>query len=280
MEKNIIQNLMNNFESIMHTTEDWVEFWLAREIQPLLWYTKWDNFVEVITKAKKSCKNSSKEVSDHFADVGKTIDMPKGAKKTIQDIMLTRYACYLIAQNWDPRKQEIAFAQTYFALQTRNFEVIQQKVSIYERVIARKKLTETEKELSKVIFEQTKSDKNFALIRSKWDAALFGRSTKDMKDRWEIKNNKPLADFMPTILLKAKDFATEITIYNTKNNNMATEEKISQEHITNNTSVRNTLISRWIVPEDIKPEPDIKKIERKLTTEDKKWLEKTKKFNK
>lgn len=280
MEKNIIQNLMNNFESIMHTTEDWVEFWLAREIQPLLWYTKWDNFVEVITKAKKSCKNSSKEVSDHFADVGKTIDMPKGAKKTIQDIMLTRYACYLIAQNWDPRKQEIAFAQTYFALQTRNFEVIQQKISIYERVIARKKLTETEKELSKVIFEQTKSDKNFALIRSKWDAALFGRSTKDMKDRWEIKNNKPLADFMPTILLKAKDFATEITIYNTKNNNMATEEKISQEHITNNTSVRNTLISRWIVPEDIKPEPDIKKIERKLTTEDKKWLEKTKKFNK
>lgn len=278
MEKIIIQTLMNDFESITHITEDWVEFWLAREIQPLLWYAKRDNFVEVINKAKKSCANSWKPVSDHFADVGKTINMPKWAKKTINDMMLTRYACYLIAQNWDPRKQEIAFAQTYFALQTRKFELIQEKISLYERIVARKKLTETEKELSKVIFEQTKSDKNFALIRSKWDTALFGRSTKEMKNKWQIKWNQALADFMPTILLKAKDFATEITIYNAKNSNLDTEEKISKEHITNNASVRDTLISRWIIPEEVEPEPDIKKIERKLTTEDKKWLEKTKKF--
>lgn len=278
MEKSTIKDLMNSFESIMHITENWVQFWLAREIQLLLWYSKWDNFIEAINKAKNSCKNSSKEILDHFADVGKMVKLWSGSEREIKDIMLTRYACYLIAQNWDPRKQEIAFAQTYFALQTRSFEVIQQKVSLYERVIARKKLTETEKELSKVIFEQTKSDRNFALIRSKWDAALFGRSTKDMKDRRKIKDNQPLADFMPTILLKAKDFATEITIYNTKNNNMDTEQRISKEHIINNSSVRETLISRWIIPEDIKPESDIKKIERKLTTEDKKWLEKTKNF--
>lgn len=278
MEKTIIQTLMNNFESITHITEDWVEFWLAREIQSLLWYTKRDNFVDVINKAKKSCDNSWKPISDHFADVGKMVELWSGSEREIQDMMLTRYACYLIAQNWDPRKQEIAFAQTYFALQTRNFELIQQKVSIYERIVARKKLTETEKELSKVIFEQTKSDKNFALIRSKWDIALFGRSTKDMKNKWKIKWNQALADFMPTILLKAKDFATEITIYNAKNSNMDTEQKISKEHITNNSSVRDTLISRWIIPEEIKPEPDIKKIEKKLTTEDKKWLENPKKI--
>ena len=206
--------------------------------------------------------------------------MPKGAERKIDDIMLTRYACYLIAQNGDPRKSEIAFAQTYFAVQTRNFEVIQQKLSLYERIVARKKLSETESELSKIIFEQTKNDKNFALIRSKWDAALFGKTTKEMKSKRWIKEAQPLADFMPTILLKAKDFATEITIYNAKHNNMTTENQISNEHVTNNTSVRKTLISRGIVPENIVPEQDIKKVERKIISEDKKSLKETKKLKK
>ena len=279
MENTLIKQLLNSFEAIMHTTDTWVEFWLAREIQGLLWYSKWDNFFDVINKAKESCKNSWNLDSDHFADVGKTIDMPKGAQKIIDDLMLTRYACYLIAQNGDSRKSEIAFAQTYFAAQTRKFEIIQQKLLLHERLIARKKLSDTETQLSKVIFEQTQSDKNFALIRSKWDTALFARTTKDMKIRRWIKESQPLADFMPTILLKAKDFATEITIYNAKENKMTSEDQISQEHITNNSSVRDTLISRGIVPENVKPEEDINKIQRKLASEDKKSFKETKKLN-
>lgn len=188
MENALIHHMMNDFESVMHVTSDGVEFWLARELQSLLWYAKRDNFVEVIDKAKQSCKISSNAESDHFAGVGKTIAMPKGAKKIIDDIMLTRYACYLIAQNGDPRKSEIAFAQTYFAVQTRKFEIIQEKLTLYERVVARRKLSETEAELSKVIFEQTKNDRNFALIRSKWDVALFGKTTKEMKSKRGIRD--------------------------------------------------------------------------------------------
>ncbi len=274
METTIIQQLMTDFESYKHVTEDGLEFWLARELQWLLWYAKWENFVEVIGKAKISCETNQIEVSDHFPEVRKTIPMPKWASKEIGDMMLTRYACYLIAQNGDPRKSQIAFAQSYFATQTRKLEVIQEKLQHYERIIARKKLSESESELSKIIYEQTKSDKNFAIIRSKWDAALFGRTTQEMKQKRWLKPTQPLADAMPTILLKAKDFATEITIYNAKQNNMKSESQISQEHITNNASVRETLIARGIKPENIAPEEDIKKIERKLDTESKKWLKK------
>jgi len=273
MESQIIQSLTNNFESFATKTDDGVEFWLARDLQKLLGYTQWRNFAAVIEKAKTSCRTSKQTVEYHFADVSKTIDMPKGARKEIDDIMLTRYACYLVAQNGDSKKEEIAFAQTYFAVQTRKAEIIEQKLLEFERVQARNKLKETEKELSQVIFEQTKSDRNFALIRSKGDQALFNRTTKQMKARWNIKPSKPLADFMPTILLKAKDFATEITIFNAKQNQMNTENQISREHITNNKSVRNTLISRGITPENLPSEEDVKKVERKLNSENKKSLE-------
>ena len=277
MDKAIIISLTNNFESYAHKTDDGVEFWLARDLQRLLGYGKWDNFKNVVSKAKTACELSGQIAADHFPDVGKMVDIGSGAIKEIDDIMLTRYACYLIAQNGDPKKQEIAFAQTYFAVQTRKAEIIEQKILEYERVQARHKLAETEKELSKVIFEKTGGNENFALIRSKGDNALFNRTTQQMKDKWGIKN-KPLADHMPTILLKAKDFAAEITIYNAKDKNMNTERQISDEHITNNKTVRNTLISRGIVPENIPPAEDIKKVERKLQSDTKKTLKDNKAF--
>lgn len=272
MELEQINSLTNSFESFSNKTEDNTEFWFARDLQQLLGYTKWDNFKNVIFKAKTACEVSEQEVSDHFADVGKMVQIGSGTSKEIDDIMLTRYACYLIAQNGDSRKEAIAFAQTYFAIQTRKAELIEQRILEQERVHSRRKLSQTEKELSKVIFEQTGKNDNFALIRSKGDKALFNHTTQDMKDKWGVNKSKPLADFMPTILLKAKDFATEITIYNAKEKEMDCESKISDEHITNNKAVRDTLLSRDIIPENVKPQEDIQKIERKLNSETKKIL--------
>ena len=280
MTTDIIQSLTNNFESFVNCTEDNVEFWFARDVQQLLGYTKWDNFKNVIFKAKTACEVSGFEILDHFADVGKMVEIGSGAKKSIDDIMLTRYACYLIAQNGDSKKAQIAFAQTYFAIQTRKAELIEERILEIERVQARQKLQQTEKELSKVIYEQTGSNQNFALIRSKGDHALFDNTTAQMKLKYNIKDNKPLADVMPTILLKAKDFATEITIHNAKEHQMNSEKQISDEHITNNKTVRNTLISRGIIPETLSPQEDVKKIERKLLSTDKKVIKNSDKLSK
>ena len=272
MDKTIIKSLVQDFESFARKTQDGVEFWLARDLQSPLGYEEWRNFQKVISKAKIACESSGHEVSDHFVDVNKTIDMPKGAQKTIDDYMLTRYACYLIAQNGDPRKEAIAFAQTYFAVQTRKLEIIEKRLLELERVTARKKLADTEKELSGIIFEQTKEGKNFCIIRSKGDKALFGYTTVQMKKRWKIKKGRTLADFAPTIILKAKDFATEITIFNAKANQMKTVHEISNEHITNNQSVRKTLIERGIRPENVPPDEDVRKVERKIKSAEKKEL--------
>ena len=272
MELAQITGLTSSFESASNRTDEGIEFWFARDLQHLLGYTKWDNFKNVILKAKTACEVSGYNILDHFPDVGKMVEIGSGATKEIDDVMLTRYACYLIAQNGDSKKEQIAFAQTYFAVQTRKAELIEQRLLEYERVGARAKLTHTEKELSKVIYEQTSSDKNFGLIRSKGDQALFNHTTAQMKAKWNIKDTKPLADFMPTLLLKAKDFATEITIYNAKENSMSSEAQISNEHITNNKAVRDTLISRGITPENVTPSEDIKKVERKLNSESKKAL--------
>lgn len=272
MKTDLIHSLTDSFEAHAQQTEGGVEFWLARDIQHLLGYTEWRNFTAVISKAKTACEVSGHAISDHFVDVNKTIQMPKGAEKEVEDIMLSRYACYLIAQNGDPRKQEIAFAQTYFAIQTRRAELIEQRLLEAERISARKKLTTTEKELSQVIYEQTGGNQDFALIRSKGDHALFGKSTQAMKAQWKVPDSRPLADFAPTIILKAKDFAAEITIFNAKQNRLTSEGAISSEHVTNNEAVRKTLLERGIRPESLPAAEDVKKLERRLASEEKKSL--------
>lgn len=272
MKTELVQSLTSNFEACAQQTEGSVEYWLARDLQTLLGYTKWDNFLNVVSKAKTACEVSGHQVVDHFADVGKTIQMPKSAEKEVPDIMLTRYACYLIAQNGDPRKQEIAFAQTYFAVQTRRAELIEQRLLEAERVSARKKLSATEKELSEIIYEQTGGNEDFALIRSKGDQALFNKSTRAMKAQWKVPDNRPLADFAPTIILKAKDFAAEITIFNARQHGMTSESAISDEHITNNKAVRDTLLERGIRPEHLPAAEDVKKVERRIASEEKKSL--------
>jgi DNA-damage-inducible protein D len=272
MKSDVIHSLTDSFESHAQQTEGGVEFWLARDLQHLLGYSEWRNFTAVISKAKTACEVSGHAISDHFVDVNKMVDLGSGSQREVDDIMLTRYACYLVAQNGDSRKQEIAFAQTYFAVQTRKAELIEQRLLEAERISARKKLSTTEKELSEVIYEQTGGNQNFALIRSKGDQALFGKTTQAMKAHWKVPDHRPLADFAPTIILKAKDFATEITIFNARQHQMDSEGDISREHVTNNQAVRKTLIERGIRPEHLPASEDVRKVERRIATADKKSL--------
>ena len=272
MKTDLVHTLTDTFEAHAQQAENGIEFWLARDLQHLLGYDEWRNFFAVINKAKTACEVSDHAISDHFVDVNKMVDLGSGSQREVDDIMLTRYACYLIAQNGDPRKQQIAFAQTYFAMQTRKAEQIEQRLLEAERVAARKKLTSTEKELSEIIYEQTGSDQNFALIRSKGDQALFGKNTQAMKSQWKVPDNRPLADFAPTIILKAKDFATEITIFNARQHQMGTEAAISSEHTTNNEAIRKTLLERGIRPESLPAAEDVKKVERRLAADEKKAL--------
>ncbi len=280
MDKTIITKLTKTFEDYAYV-EDGLEFWFARDLQKLLGYVEWRKFSGVIEKAKESCKNANNNVLDHFVGAAKTIDLPKGATRDIEDIMLTRYACYLIAQNGDPRKEEIAFAQTYFAIQTRKQELIEERIKLKERLDARNKLTKSETELSKLIYERGVDELGFARIRSKGDQVLFGGNTTfQMKKKLNIPKARPLADFLPTVTIAAKNLATEMTNLNVKNKNLQGEPKIATEHVKNNKDIRSVLIKNEIVPEELLPEEDIKKLEHKVKKDEKKIAHSSKKSRK
>lgn len=272
MKTETVKYLILDFESYANKADDGIEFWFARDIQHLLDYSEWRNFTKVINKAKTACETADHSISDHFVSVNKKVQIGSGTEREIEDIMLTRFACYLIAQNGDPKKEAIAFAQNYFAVQTRKFEIVEQRIKDWERLQARQKLTLSEKELSELIFERTGNDRNFGIIRSKGDQALFGFTTGQMKKRLGVKSNRPLADFLPVITIKAKDFATEITIFNVKDKDIKSGQQISWEHIRNNKGVRKLLLERGIKPEELPPEEDVKKLERRVKSEDKKFI--------
>jgi len=268
LKKEIIVRLTQSFEEAMRM-EGSVEYWTARDLQILFEYADWDNFVNVIEKAKMACQNSKRSKYDHFRDVTKLIIAAKGAQREIPDYKLSRYACYLVAQNGDPRKESIAFAQSYFALQTRKQELLEKHIASVERLQMRNKLSQTEKALSSTLYQHGVDDQGFGRIRSKGDQALFGgKTTNEMKKKLGVPEKRALADFLPTISVKAKDFAGEITNFNVQKENLQGETQITEEHVKNNQGVRQVLIKSNIYPEELPPEEDVKKLEKRIKNQD------------
>ena len=277
MKQELIVELFQRFEEACYLYNE-IECWSARDLQVVLGYADWRNFLNVVEKAKMACENTGVPVPDHFVDVNKMVPLGSGAERAVDDIALTRYACYLIAQNGDPSKNEIAFAQTYFAVQTRKQEIIERRLLDVDRVTARDRLSRSEKKLSGIIYERGVDDKGFAIIRSRGDQALFGGySTLEMKKKLAIPENRPLADFLPTLTIKAKDFATELTSHNVIEKDLSGENAISNEHVENNRAVRKILLERGVKPESLPPEEDVRKVQRKLESDEKKLLKDVKK---
>lgn len=285
MDKNSIIRYKTSFDDIAQYIEgdngEQVEVWFARDLMPVLGYARWENFQSAIGRAIDSCNSQNINVDDHFREVTKTIPMPKGASKDIKDYMLTRYACYLIAMNGDPKKEEIAFAQSYFAVQTRKVELIEERLNLLSRLETRDRLRASEKQLSQNIFERGVDDRGYGRIRSKGDTALFGgHTTEDMKKRLGIKSTRPLADFLPTLTIAAKNLATEMTNYNVDQKDLQGEASITTEHVQNNRTVRQMLGQRGIQPENLPPAEDIKKVERRVASDEKKIAKSTPKLPK
>jgi len=285
MDRLKINQYKSSFDAIAQYIEneqkEQVEIWFARELQTILGYARWENFVVALKRAVESCKTQIVNVDDHFREVTKMVELGSGAKRKVEDYMLTRFACYLIAQNGDPKKEEIAFAQSYFAIQTRKIELIEERLNLKSRLETRDKLRAAEKQLSQNIYERGVDDKGFGRIRSKGDTALFGgHTTEDMKHRLGIKSTRPLADFLPTLTIAAKNLATEMTNHNVSEKDLQGESLITTEHVQNNNTVREMLGKRGIKPEELPPAEDIKKMERKVATDEKKMVQSTKKLPK